>query len=494
MTGGKQLIGRHAFRRDFGVRILTVCTVVLTLTIFNQQMAIAQSDEKPKSGFGSFLKRAISGKSASKAKEPRIQQMVRKMVTDARRLDQSGDVAGAIQLVRRADKMVSVASKTTPIEWTQKEEAPAAYLKQLETKWRKLQADRLRKSRASQAADRAVPRMVGITIKPDIPPNQPKPSKSKTAASAPKVQTSQASPKASKPTFAPVPAERIKLDAPTLKLATESDKIDWSPEPPKFVDPEAPEFDDEEEVPFGQLVEDVTSDTGEILPAQFETEEASSAEETTPAPPVESVINTVSRTESAHHNVAAPKVETLGMIEATDKYEEDNSPSILKLDEPAKAAPAAAPVTSVVKPTIVVNSPPTPWLKTALVQFLSTILAICLVLIAFLLVRQMVYQIYGTKLGLVLQVQRPGDESDENTLAYAPADTVKFPLDERLSEPTRRGVAHDINDLPIPLRVVSTYEDERQSELAKQKEQEQAMMKHIFQQNKDLQLKIAELD
>ncbi|MBM83632.1 MAG: hypothetical protein CMJ78_23995 [Planctomycetaceae bacterium] len=450
-------------------------------------VASTLADDKP--SFRSFLKRAVGSKEV-KSEEPRIQKMVRQMMVDAHRMDEAGDVAGAIKLVRRVDKMVSVASRTTPIEWTPKDEQPQQYLKQLETRWQKIQAERIRTAQTNKPTPTksAARRIVGIpqnaeSTRPVRPTNP--------TSSVPKNVVR------SEPKFVAPPFEESlkpeqgnladKTTTPPFEPISPLDGGDWSP---------AERLEnDTEDIPFGEVVaseEDEADQWNPIQPVQFESEETTPAEENKAAT-VDSNVSPASRTETnTQHDAAAPGIETLELISPLTAAE--RGPSILKLDvEPTKAVEPPVPV--VTKPTIIVNSPTraTPWFRTAMIQFFSTILALCLVLIIFLLVRQFVFRRYGTKLGLVLQVERPGDELNEHALAYAPVDTVKFPVDERNDDAPKRGSAHDFQDMPIPLRVVSTYEDERLAEEVRREEQEQSMMKHIFQQNIELRDQLADL-
>ena len=119
----------------------------------------------------------------------------------------------------------------------------------------------------------------------------------------------------------------------------------------------------------------------------------------------------------------------------------------------------------------------------ALIHVLST-------LIGFVLALLFLFR-YGSKLGLTLRVEHVnGLPAANHPIPVGPQDSVEIeePVDEvndvDSAEPARKTAG--VIDPPFPFRVVGSYEDDRLAAEQVQSEREQAMIKHIFEQNLDL--------
>lgn len=457
-------------------RVVLNCFVVGVVGLWilgglsEQSPVLAQNSRAArKSTLSKIFGRVKLGHSTGEQSRPhassRYLATARQLLSESRKLAAEGKIDAAIQLAERADTLTRVASRTTPAKWPAYEQTPGAFLAELRT-FQAQQSPALPVAR-SESLEPTARKPFQPLVLDENPAKEPKSPTAGTIAKKPlPTQEADSADGRGKSPYQLLPFEVAAPDSKrTLDGQFENNPI--VPIPP-FGD------SDESVLPFVDSTPNVPNTIVTEPPAWRPLDEQPIVDSTESPVVIDNSIGIEPIPESDFlaapiAGTAAPSndatTDATGLVAASG------------LSQNAANKDGSQPA-SIDKASL--------WTM-ALIQTISTFAGLLLGLIVFVVARFFILKRYGERLGWVLRVEHVNGNSAATSSA---ADSA-----QQITEEDNESHGASFEDAPFPFRVVgTTYADEKEAAEQREREREQALLKHVFEQNLELQNQLADLE
>lgn len=537
---------QHTHKRDTSPRrrwlraVCATCAVVLIAAL-----ALSGTAQEDSTGASRFFRlpnlfRSNTDESSPAPAQPdgRLLRRVRQLMSDSQQLESSGHSAAALEMARRAESVLSTATRTAGVVWPAGQRTPAEFAAMLEQKVRSTQqpapASRQRPVLPAPSPAIEVPSSLGQTISVNSPqatpgptartvpgdksgfllnwgdrgrPETPPPASRASGAAPIQLLNGDEAPAADQPRAIAAPDQQTtdnlldrlrSLDTwGTLGDATRENNS-------RLATPAEPRNRATGLPPVGGWQREINDGNVGPIPTQPPHE---SFEVTTP-----DAKRTVPTDPPGRLTVDGPAKPTPALpIEdegPTDPIADSKPVAIedvaVEIDEPARPQPTALADTEQTEPgpaaqpvTEAGQQPSLPTqtqaglsqgnsgsgdsslLMNAGIQVLATFVG---VLLAILVFRAVAIRVWGPSMGLVVPVAQhasaasAADDSESGVVPFTGGNTDDSESEMHMPDPAS-----------IPFRLVgSSYEEERQADEQADKEREEAILKTVFQQNIEL--------
>ncbi len=549
---GPEVIRRKNAWRHSGIRATLMAACGLCVVV--AAVAAQSPGEKPKRGLFSIFGRSAQAPSADseRSSKNRFMQTARQKLAEARQLANEGQLEKAIESARRAEKLATISARYTPARWNRDEQSPSEYLQVLEAEYverhgkfpqTKIQLASSQAARIGSGAARIQHADADFKILPDNaggtsenatttraqPPaiwkldefedaTNPVPNKLTDSENVPAYQDDVGR-QSNAFVLDSRNSDSRRSNPPAVALIAEdplSDGFSWKATPPSKQQSNGFRLDLtdrktalDEFVPVETPIRTATVDASELSNPVHRIPEAISADRRQLEFDRSAPGNNPNAAAEFPSNAIRISDSTRGespLLPETFDWQRDVGPAATG-PVVANAASAAVSVPKARSPVpwpeqFVLGhqqavaavshseSSNTPGLWTsAIVHLASTLAALLLVVLLFAVIRTFFLYRYGTDIALVFRIERVAAYASGNGVDGLQKSEYRAGNDDSAANP------FSSSDSPFPLSVIaSEYDDRRREEEQQKLEQEQAMMKQVFELNLKLREQIAEMD